>query len=71
MIGSNGLAIVGDFLDSMNLTTTEAYKEVANHLLDRQRYAYYKVKDTTQNGKVEVSKSSLSTRTLLNCNEPM
>jgi hypothetical protein len=70
-IGSNGLAIVGDFLYSMNLGTTEAYQELANHLLDNERYAYYKTKNTTQNGKVTVSKTSLSTHALLNCNQSM
>jgi hypothetical protein len=68
-IGSNGLAVVGDFLDSMNLGTTEAYQELANHLLDNERYAYYETKNTTQNGKV--SKTSLSTRMLINCNQSM
>jgi len=71
LIGSNGLAIVGDFLDSMNLGTTEAYQELANHLLDNEWYAYYETKNTTQNGKVTVSKTSLSTHMLLNCNQSM
>ena len=61
-IGSNGLAVVGDFLDSMNLRTTEAYQEVADHLLDEERYAYFETKDKIKNGKVNVSKTSLSTR---------
>jgi len=53
----------------MNLGTTEAYQELANHLLDNERYAYYETKNTTQNGKV--SKTSLSTRMLINCNQSM
>jgi len=58
-------------LDSMNLRTTEAYQEVADHLLDEERYAYFETKDKIENGKVNVSKTSLSTRALLNCNQPM
>jgi hypothetical protein len=60
-ISSNGLAVVGDFLDSMNLRTTEAYQEVADHLLNEERYAYFETKDKIENRKVNVSKTSLST----------
>ena len=47
LIGSNRLAIIGVFLDSMNLRTTEAYQELANYLLDNEWYAYYKIKNIT------------------------
>jgi len=65
-IGSNGLVVVGDFLDSMDLKTTEAYQEVANHLLNNERYAYYETKDKIKNGEVTVRKTSLYTCMPLN-----
>jgi hypothetical protein len=65
-LGSNGLAVVGDFLDSMDLRSSEAYQDVANHLLDNERYAYYKTKDKIKNGEVTVRKTSLYTCTPLN-----
>ena len=58
-IGSNGLAVIGDFLDSMDLRTTDAYQEVASHLLDNKRYAYSDMKDKIQDGVVKVRKPSL------------
>jgi hypothetical protein len=58
-IGSNGLAVVGDFLDSMNLRTADAYQEIANHLLDNERYAYSETKDKIKDGEVKVRKTSL------------
>ena len=66
MIGSNGLVVVGDFLDSMDLKTTKAYQVVANHLLDNERYAYYETKDKIKNGEVMVCKTSLYTCMPLN-----
>jgi hypothetical protein len=58
-IGSNGLAVVADFLDSIDLRTTDAYQEVASHLLDNERYAYSDTKDKIQDGVVKVRKPSL------------
>ena len=65
-IGSNGLVVVGDFLDSMDLKTTEAYQEVANYLLNNERYAYYKTKDKIKNREVTVHKTLLYTCMPLN-----
>jgi hypothetical protein len=60
-ISLNGLVVVGDFLDSLDLKTAEAYKNVANHLLDHKQYAYYETKDKIKNGEVKVCKTSLYT----------
>jgi hypothetical protein len=43
----------------MDLRTTDAYQEVASHLLDNERYAYSNMKDKIQDGVVKVHKPSL------------
>ena len=62
----NGLTVVRDFLDSLNLRTDGAYQDVANHLLKHEWYTYFETKDKTKNGEVKVHKPSLYTCTLLN-----
>ena len=50
-VGSTGLSVVGDFLDSMDFDTTEARRNAANDLLEHDRYVYLKTKDVEENGK--------------------
>lgn len=60
-IGSNGLAVVGDFLDNADgLDTTEARQNAATELLDNNRYIYLKTRDICQwdNDEITVSKTS-------------
>lgn len=55
-IGSNGLAVVGDFMESMDLQTTDARKEEAEKLLKDRRYMYLKTKDA-EDGETMVRKA--------------
>ncbi len=57
-IGSTGLSVVGDFMDTLGLDTTEARQEAANQLLDNDRYVYLKTKDVVENGEQVVRKLS-------------
>jgi len=59
-IGSNGLAVVGDFMDSLQRDTTEARKEAAEQLLEERRYVYLKTRDATEGGKPVVRKATIS-----------
>ncbi len=58
LIGSTGLSIVGDFMDTLGLDTTEACQEATNQLLDNDWYIYLKTKDIVENGKQVVCKPS-------------
>ncbi|KAH9014676.1 hypothetical protein EDB84DRAFT_1277593 [Lactarius hengduanensis] len=49
-IGATGLSVVGDFMDSTGLNTTEARREAADQLLADERYVYLKTKDVVEDG---------------------
>ncbi|KAH9023365.1 hypothetical protein EDB84DRAFT_1440984 [Lactarius hengduanensis] len=49
-IGATGLSVVGDFMDSTGLNTTEAHQEAADQLLADERYIYLKTKDVVEDG---------------------
>ncbi|KAH8984070.1 hypothetical protein EDB86DRAFT_3084773 [Lactarius hatsudake] len=49
-IGATGLSVVGDFMDSTGLDTTEARREAADQLLADERYVYLKTKDVVEDG---------------------
>jgi hypothetical protein len=55
-VGSTGLSVVGDFMETMGLDTTEARQEAASQLLDNDRYVYLKTKDVVENGVLVVRK---------------
>ena len=60
-IGSNGLAVVGDFFDSRNLDTTEERQEFAERLLKDDRYVYSRTLDVEQeNGEIVVRGATIS-----------
>ena len=63
LIGSNGLAVVGDFMDSLQLNPTEAWKEAVEKLLEEKRYVYLKTRDATEGGKPVVCKATISVPT--------
>ncbi|KAH9022626.1 hypothetical protein EDB85DRAFT_1895155 [Lactarius pseudohatsudake] len=49
-IGATRLSVVGDFMDSTGLNTTEARREAADQLLADERYVYLKTKDVVEDG---------------------
>ena len=59
-VGSNGLVVVGDFMDSLHLETTEEWQEVAEQLLNYNRYIYLKTRDTEEDGELSVRKGTIS-----------
>jgi len=59
-IGSNGLAVVGNFMDSFFLETTEEQQEIADYLLHEHRYNYLKMRDTVESGEPVVHKATIS-----------
>lgn len=60
-VGSNGLTIVGDFLDSLDLDTTEERQEVAECLLYEDRYIYLRTMDVVEDGgKKKVREATIS-----------
>jgi len=60
-IGSNGLAVVGDFMDSSpRLVTTEKRQEAADFLLEEKRYVYRKTRDAVENGETVVCEATIS-----------
>jgi len=60
-IGSNGLAVVGDFFDSRNLDTTEEWQEFAECLLKDDCYVYSRTLDVEQeNGEIVVWGATIS-----------
>jgi len=53
VIGSNGLAVIGNFMDSFCLETTEEQQEIMDYLLHEHRYNYLKIRDTVENRDVK------------------
>ncbi|KAH9030721.1 hypothetical protein EDB84DRAFT_1439057 [Lactarius hengduanensis] len=71
-VGSTGLSVVGDFMDSTGLDTTEARREAAEQLLSNERYIYLKTKDVVEDGMATVKRAGryrgpLVTHTLAQC----
>ncbi|KAH9010527.1 hypothetical protein EDB84DRAFT_1583677 [Lactarius hengduanensis] len=71
-VGSTGLSVVGDFMDSTGLDTTEARREAAEQLLSNERYVYLKTKDVVEDGMATVKRAGryrgpLVTHTLAQC----
>ena len=61
MIGSNGLTVVGDFMDlSPHMVTTEKWQETADYLLEEKRYVYCKTRDAMENGETVVCEATIS-----------
>lgn len=61
-IGSNALAVLGDFMDASHLETTEERREVADDLLDYDRYIYLRTKDIKEGDVVvDVREAAIST----------
>ncbi|KAH9042281.1 hypothetical protein EDB85DRAFT_1840247, partial [Lactarius pseudohatsudake] len=63
-VGSTGLSVVGDFMDSTGLDTTEARREAAEQLLSNEWYVYLKTKDVKRAGRY---RGPLVTHTLAQC----
>jgi hypothetical protein len=59
-VGSNGLTIVGDFMDTTGLDTTEACQEAAEQLLEENRYVYVKTRDVIEDQEVVVCKQTIT-----------
>ena len=59
-ISSNGLAVVGNFMDSFRLETTEERQEIADYLLHEHCYNYLKTRDMVENGEPVVRKATIS-----------
>ncbi|KAH9013473.1 hypothetical protein EDB85DRAFT_2158167 [Lactarius pseudohatsudake] len=71
-VGSTGLSVVGDLMDSTGLDTTEARREAAEQLLSNERYVYLKTKDVVEDGMAMVKRAGryrgpLVTHTLAQC----
>jgi hypothetical protein len=56
-IGSNRLAIVGDFMELMHLQMTEVWQEAAKELLEDHHYMYLKIKHVKGGGVITVCKA--------------
>ena len=59
-VGSNGLAVVGDFMDSLHLGTTKQRQEAAEYLIDHDRYIYLRTMDVTEGEEQVVCKAAIS-----------
>ena len=60
VISSNGLAVVGNFMDLFCLETTEEQQEIVDYLLHEHRYNYLKTRDMVENGEPVVHKATIS-----------
>ena len=59
-ISSNGLTVVGAFMDSKHLETTEERKKAAEYLLKGYRFIYFRTMDVMEGGKVVVREAMVS-----------
>ena len=59
-IGSNGLAVVGDFMDSLKEDTTEDRKKAAEDLLDYTCFVYRETREVIEDGELVVRKATIS-----------
>ena len=55
-IGSNGLTVVGDFMDSLKEDTTEDRKKAAEDLLDYTCFVYRETREVIEDGELVVRK---------------
>lgn len=59
-VGSNGLAVVGDFVDSLHLDTTEKRQEAAEFLINHDQYIYLRILEGGEGGEEMVFKAMIS-----------
>jgi len=62
-IGSNGLTVVGDFMDSLKEDTTEDQKKAAEDLLDYTCFVYHETREVIEDGELVVCKATISVPT--------
>jgi len=58
-VGSNGFTVVGDFMNSLHLETSEELQEAAEQLLEHHRYMYLKTRDAMEGGELVVCKATI------------